>query len=372
MVATRKRHSPEQVVRKLVTADRLLAEGMDTAAVCRELGISQATYHRWRNQFGGLKADDAKRLKKLERENAKLKRLLADAELEKIALKEIGEGKLLGPERRRAAVRHLQQELGVSERFACRVTGQPRATQRHQPAATTTDPDAALRAWLRSYAKEHPGRGFRPAYRDAVVEGWVVNHKKVQRLWREEGLRVAQSRRGERQASSISPSGMTADRPNRIWAAVFLSGATIDGRPIKIMSIVDEHTRECLGGLIVRSITGEGLIAVLERLAASRGTYPDVVRCHNGPELACAAMSEWATEHAGLHFIPPSEPRRNNYVEWFNSRIRDECLNINSFWSLNQARIAINDWKHDYNHRRRHAVLGHLPPARYAAACKHR
>ncbi len=92
IVATRKRHSPEQVVRKLVTADRLLAEGMDTAAVCRELGISQATYHRWRNQFGGLKADDAKRLKKLERENAKLKRLLADAELEKIALKEIGKG----------------------------------------------------------------------------------------------------------------------------------------------------------------------------------------------------------------------------------------------------------------------------------------
>src|SRR5258707_12711634 len=115
-MATGKRHSPEQVVRKLMAADRLLAEGKDTAAVCRELGVSEATYYRWRNQFGGLKAEDAKRLKDLERENAALKRLLAEAELEKSALKEITRGELLSPERRRAAGRHLQRVLGVSQR----------------------------------------------------------------------------------------------------------------------------------------------------------------------------------------------------------------------------------------------------------------
>ena len=200
-MATRKRHTPEQVVRKLMTADRLLAEGKDTAAVCRELGVSEATYHRWRNQFGGLKADDAKRPKDLERENTTLKRLLADSELEKAA-------KLLGPERRRAAVRHLQRVLGVSERFACRVAGQHRATQRRQPvSATPDDPDAALRYWLRAYAKDHPRRGFRPAYHDDRGEGWPVNHKKIQRLWREEGLRVPQRRRRKRHGTS------TADVP---------------------------------------------------------------------------------------------------------------------------------------------------------------
>jgi putative transposase len=144
-MATRKRHSPEQIVRKLMAADRPLAEGKDTAAVCRELGVSEATYHRWRNQFGGLKAEDTERLKDLERENATLKRLLADAEPEKDAAAGDREGKLLRPERRRAAVRHLQRVLGVSERFACRVTRQHRATQRHEPdSATRDDPDAAL------------------------------------------------------------------------------------------------------------------------------------------------------------------------------------------------------------------------------------
>ena len=133
-MAASKRHTPEQVVRKLTQADRILAEGKEVADVCRELQVSEQTYFRWRNQFGGLKADDAKRLKDLERENATLKRLLAEAELEKAALKEIARGKLLSPERRRAAVHHLMQVMHVSERFACRVTGQFRTTQRHHPA----------------------------------------------------------------------------------------------------------------------------------------------------------------------------------------------------------------------------------------------
>ncbi len=163
----------------------VLAEGKDVAAVCRELGVSEQTYHRWRNQFGGLKADDAKRLKDLERENSTLKRLLADAELEKAALNEIARGNwLLSPERRRAAVHHLITTMGVSERFACRVTGQQRSTQRRDVASTTPgDPDAALRTWLRDWANTHPRRGFRNAYADARGEGWAVNHKKIQRLW---------------------------------------------------------------------------------------------------------------------------------------------------------------------------------------------
>jgi transposase InsO family protein len=141
-------------------------------------------------------------------------------------------------------VHHLQRVLGVSERFACRVALQHRATQRHQPASTTVaDPDASLRVWLRQYAKDHPRRGFRPAYRDARAEGWHVNHKKIQRLWREEGLRVPQRRRRKRHGTSTA-NVPTADAPNRVWAVDFQFDVTSDGRPIKIVSIVDEHTRE--------------------------------------------------------------------------------------------------------------------------------
>jgi putative transposase len=156
------------------------------------------------------------------------------------------------------------------------VAGQHRATQRHEPASTNPDdPDAALRAWLRQYAKKHPRRGFRPAYHDARGEGWIVNHKRIQRLWREEGLRVPQRRRRKRHGTSTALDTVIADAPNRVWAVDFQFDVTTDGRPIKIVSIVDEHTRECLGGLVERGITGEQLISELDRLAAERGTYPD-------------------------------------------------------------------------------------------------
>jgi len=176
--------------------------------------------------------------------------------------------------------------LGVSERFACGVTGQHRATQRHEPAAATpADPDAALRDWLRAYAKDHPRRGFRPAYHDARAEGWAVNHKKIQRLWRDEGLRVPHRRKRKRHGSATAPHPAIADAPNRVWAVDFQFDVTTDGRPIKIVSIIDEHTRECLGGMVERSITGEHLTNELDLLAAQRGTYPNVLRCDNGPRI---------------------------------------------------------------------------------------
>jgi putative transposase len=132
-------------------------------------------------------------------------------------------------------VHHLIKVMGLSERFACRVVGQQRSTQRRESAGTTpADPDAALRTWLRQWAADHPRRGFRNAHADAVGEGWAVNHKKIQRLWREEGLRVPQRRRRKRLGSSTAPDGPTADAPNRVWAADFQFDSTTDGRPIKL------------------------------------------------------------------------------------------------------------------------------------------
>ena len=198
-----------------------------------------------------------------------------------------------------------------------------------------------------------------------------MNHKKIQRLWREEGLRVPQRRRRKRLGTSNGLGLPTADAPNRVWAVDFQFDATTDGRPIKIVSILDEHTRECLGGLVDRSITADVLIDELDRLATGRG-YPSVLRCDNGPELACDAMADWAGERVGLAFIPPGQPWRNGYIESFNARVRDECLNINIFWSLAHARIVIGDWKDEYNYYRLHSALGYQAPSSYAALCTHR
>src|SRR6478735_769870 len=177
-------------------------------------------------------------------------------------------------------------------------------------------------SWRRSRSRRSPGETSRPG----TPAGGRVNHKKIPRLWREQGLWVPQRRRRKRHGTSSVPDTASADGPNRVWATDLQFDATTDGRPIKIVSIVDEHTRECPGGLVERGITGEELIAELDRLAAERGTYPAVLRCDNGPELACAAMADWAAGQVGLHFIPPGEPWRNGYIESFNSRIRDEWV----------------------------------------------
>ncbi len=145
---------------------------------------------------------------------------------------------------------------------------------------------------------------------DASGEGWAVNHKKIQRLWHEEGLRVPQRRRSKRTGTSTAPGRPSADAPNRIWAVDFQFDATTDGRPIKLVSIIDEHTRECLSSLVERSVTADVLIDELDRLAMQRG-YPGVLRCDNGPELACEAMADWAGERVRLSFIPPSSRPAN-------------------------------------------------------------
>src|SRR6185437_4394249 len=196
-------------------------------------------------------------------------------------------GRLVLGEHLHAAQRHLvapggrEVLAGLGEPLPGVRGGQHRTTQRREPTRTTTaDPDAALREWLRNWAKQHPRRGFRNACHDARGEGWTTNHKKIQRLWREEGLRVPQRRRRKRLGTSTAPDLPKADAPNMVWAVDFQFDATTDGRPIKIVSIVDEHTRECLGGLVERSITADTLIDELDRIAQLRG-YPAVLRCDN-------------------------------------------------------------------------------------------
>ncbi|WP_375295646.1 IS3 family transposase [Gordonia sp. GONU] len=372
-MAGRKRHSAEDIVRKLRRADELAAEGKTGEEIAADLEVSAATLYNWRRQYGGMDADAAKELRELREQNSRLKRLLADAELEKDALREIGEGKILSPTAKRAAIDMLKDAMSMSERMACRVVGLSRSAYRRLPLAQTpADPDAGLREQLRTYARQNPRHGFRRAWAHLRFgDGIEVNKKKVHRLWKEEGLQVRRAPRRKRAGQSSVPV-VVADAPNVVWALDFQFDSTVDGKKIKIASMVDEHTRMSLLNIVDRSIPAQRLIEELEKTFAIWGGPPMVLRMDNGPEFISEALRDFCAGSVGISYIPPGTPWNNGFIESFNNRLRDECLNRNCWPTLLEARVVITDFKDDHNHRHRHSALGYKTPAEYAAGCTHR
>lgn len=261
----------------------------------------------------------------------------------------------------------LRDRLGVSERWACRVTGQHRSTERYE--LKRADDDAALRAELRKFSAERPRWGYRRAYHRLREEGWQVNRKRVQRLWREEGLRVPQRKRKRRRLgeSTVPAKRLRAQRPGHVWAFDFQFDQTACGRALKLCNIVDEFTREALVMRVDRSIDTDRVVETLERLVAERGA-PEHLRMDNGPEMTAHALREWCTlSKTGTAYIEPGSPWENPFVESFHSRVRDELLDVEEFACLAEARVVIEDWRQDYNTRRPHSSLGMRAPAVFAA-----
>jgi putative transposase len=262
----------------------------------------------------------------------------------------------------------LRDRLGVSERWACRVVGQHRSTQRREP--ILAGDDQALRAALRDIAGQRPRWGYRRAHAQLGEQGWAVNRKRVQRIWREEGLRVPPRRRKRQRLgeSTVPADRLRAQRPGHVWAIDFQFDQAVNGRAIKLLNIVDEFTREALAMEVATSITAEDTVRVLDRLARERGA-PEHVRCDNGPELTAHALRDWCRfSRAETAFIEPGAPWQNPFVESFNGRVRDELLDVEQFSGLAEARVVIADWRDDYNHHRPHSALRMLAPATFAAA----
>lgn len=274
----------------------------------------------------------------------------------------------MSPSRRRAAVEHVTEHLGASERQACRAVGQHRSTQR-KPRRPLKAPEEQLRQRLREYSREYPRRGFRMAHGALRLEGWQENRKRVQRLWREEGLRVPprQPKRRRLGVSVFPATRFRATHRNHVWAIDFLFDATSDGRPLKILAMCDEFTRESIGGDVARSITADDVVSILDTAIVERGA-PEFIRCDNGPELVAAAIRDWCRQSgAGALYIEPGSPWENPFVESFNGRLRDELFAREIFDHVFEAKVLYQDWRHDYNHRRPHSALGYLPPALFAA-----
>jgi putative transposase len=262
----------------------------------------------------------------------------------------------------------LRDRFGVSERRACRVVGQHRSTQRLAPPPIPDD-EALLRQFLRDFAKRRPRWGWRRAATAARNAGWAVNNKRIRRLWRDEGLRVPTRRRKKRLAGIGTHVGaMCPIRPNALWALDFQFDTTTDGRTLKMLNVIDEYTREALAIEVDRSIDADGVVAVLDRLVAERGTAPGFVRFDNGPEFVAYAVADWC-RRSGTEsvFIDPGSPWQNAWIESFNGRFRDEFLNSHHFASLLEARVLIEDWRIDYNVNRPHSAHANLTPVEFAA-----
>ncbi len=188
--------------------------------------------------------------------------------------------------------------------------------------------------------------------------------KKIQRLWREEGLRVPQRKRkrlrlGE---STVPGKRLRAERPNHVWALDFQFDTTSDGRIVKLLHVVDEHTREALAIHVARSIDADQTVHVLDEIVRERGVAPELVRMDNGPEMTANALRDWCRfGGAGRSFIEPGSPWQNPFVESFGSRVRDEVLAVEVFDSLLEAKTVIEDWRKIYNHQRPHSSLGWRP-----------
>ena len=273
----------------------------------------------------------------------------------------------MSPARRRRVVAVLRDRLGVSERRACRYVGQHRSTQRREP--SVAGDDQALRAALREIAGERPRWGYRRAHHELGLRGWSANRKRVQRLWREEGLRVpARARKRPRPAGQPDRSALRAGGPDEVWAVDFQHDQTADGRVLRLVNVVDEFTREALVMRVQRSISADQTVAVLEQIVTRRGRAPRFLRCDNGPELTSHALADWCRfSHAQTAFIEPGAPWQNPFVESFHARVRDELLNVEQFACLAEAEVLIADWREDYNTRRPHSSLGMRTPTAFAA-----
>ena len=253
--------------------------------------------------------------------------------------------------------------LAVSERRACTVLGQARKTQRHIP--STTGEEVRLAARIIELATRYGRYGYRRITAMLRQEGWLVNHKRVERIWRKEGLKVPQKqpKRGRLWLNDGSCIRLRPEHKDHVWSYDFMIARTADGRVFRILNIIDEYSRECLAILVKRHITSQDVIDQLFELIIFRG-IPEHIRSDNGPEFTARAIRRWLNR-VGVKtlFIEPGSPWENGYIESFNGKLRDELLNREIFTTLTEAKVLIEQWMREYNQVRPHSSLGYRPPA---------
>ena len=257
----------------------------------------------------------------------------------------------------------MRETLAVSERRACRVLGQVRRTQRYTP--RMGDDEVLLTTNIVSLARHYGRYGYRRITAMLRADGWGVNHKRVERIWRQEGLKVPtkQPKRGRLWLNDGSCIRLRPEHRNHVWAYDFVFDRTREGRPLKLLNVVDEFTRECLAIEVARKQSSRDVLRTLAGLMLRHG-IPKHIRSDNGPEFVAKAVRDWLSRlDVGTLFIEPGSPWENGYVESFNGKLRDELLNGEIFTTLQEAKVLTEVWRREYNQVRPHSSLSYKPPA---------
>ena len=257
----------------------------------------------------------------------------------------------------------MRSQLDVSERRACSVVGQPRATQRRH--LKTPDDEAALTAAIVRLATRYGRYGYRRIREMLVADGWRVNVKRVYRIWRREGLKVPmkQPKRGRLWLNDGSCVRLRPERPNHVWSYDFVQDRTQDGRAFRMLVVLDEFTRRCLAIVVARRLRSDDVLQCLTDLFVTHGP-PEHIRSDNGPEFVAINVRAWLGR-IGVRtlYIEPGSPWENGYCESLNSKLRDELLNGEIFTTLREAQVLIENWRRHYNAVRPHSSIGYRPPA---------
>jgi len=270
---------------------------------------------------------------------------------------------VISPETRRQVVHQVQQRLGISERRACRVLKQARSTQRYT--GRSSDEERLLTARIIELARKYGRYGYRRITALLQQEGWQVNHKRVERIWRHEGLKVParQPKRGRLWFNDGSCVRLRPAYRDHVWSYDFMQDRTHNGVAFRILNIIDEYSRECLLTRVERHLSHEQVLEALVWLFCTRGV-PAHIRSDNGSEFTARRVRQWLAR-LGLKtlFIEPGSPWENGYIESFNGKMRDELLDQEIFYTLKEAQVLIEDWRCHYNHIRPHSSLNYRPPA---------
>ena len=274
---------------------------------------------------------------------------------------------MVSPRARRQAVRYLVAEHQVSERHACEVVDVSRSTARYQPQGCSDDAQTVKA--VREFAHRFPQHGYRHVTALMRREGYGVNHKRVERIWRLEGLQLPRRKKVKRRFGEKGDVKQRAQHPNHVWSYDFTEDRTERGQRVRVLAVMDEYTRECLMVYAAKSISSKRVIDILSWLFSTRGV-PQHLRSDNGPEFVAHRVQKWlADQGSQTLYITPGSPWENPFIERFIGTLKAECLDRYLFDRVSEAQTLLDHWVDEYNQFRPHISLDYLTPVEYRQAC---
>ncbi|MGQ4810801.1 IS3 family transposase [Agrobacterium vitis] len=334
-------------------------DGTPIGEVCRKAGISDVTFYNWRKRYAGMMPSEMKRLRQLEEENAKLKRIVADLSLDKAMLQDVLFKKALRPDGKRNLVDRIKTDWKVSIRRACAVLKIDRSLYVYK---SKRGDQAELKLKIKDTCQTRVRYGYRRVHVLIRRDGWVVNPKRIYRLYKEMDLQLRNKVPKRRVKAKLRSDRTAATRSNDVWAMDFVHDQLATGRKIRVLTVVDTFSRFSPAVDARFNYKGKDVVQTLERICRQVG-YPATIRVDNGSEFISRDLDLWAY-HRGvvLDFSRPGKPTDNSYIESFNGKLRAECLNAHWLMSLDDARAKMEDWRRDYNEFRPHSAIGNKVP----------